>query len=72
MYTLALATASAWARGRLPRAGSTSRWPSGRPRWADDMVVDEKERFLFERMSVPKAVMTLAVPTIVSQVVTMV
>lgn len=36
------------------------------------MVVDEKERFLFERMSVPKAVMTLAVPTIISQVVTMV
>ena len=34
------------------------------------MVVDEKERFLFERMSVPKAVMTLAVPTIASQVVT--
>ena len=36
------------------------------------VVANEKERFLFEKMAVPKAVMTLAVPTIISQVVTMI
>ena len=36
------------------------------------MVIDEGERYLFEKMAVPKAVMTLAIPTIISQIVTMI
>lgn len=36
------------------------------------MVVEESERYLFEQMPVPKAVMTLAIPTIISQIVTMI
>ena len=36
------------------------------------MVIEESERYLFEKMSVPKAVMTLAIPTIISQIVTMI
>ncbi len=36
------------------------------------MVIDESERYLFEKMPVPKAVMTLAIPTIISQIVTMI
>lgn len=36
------------------------------------MVVDEKEKYLFEQMNVPRAVMTLAIPTIISQIVTMI
>ena len=33
---------------------------------------DQSEKYLFECMSVPKAVATLAIPTIISQVVTMI
>ena len=36
------------------------------------MIIDEGERYLFEKMPVPKAVMTLAIPTIISQIVTMI
>ncbi len=36
------------------------------------MVAEESERCLFEKMPVPKAVMTLAIPTIISQIVTMI
>ena len=36
------------------------------------MAMNESERYLFEKMSVPKAVMTLAYPTIISQIVTMI
>lgn len=36
------------------------------------MIIGESDKYLFEQMSVPKAVMTLAIPTIISQVVTMV
>ena len=32
----------------------------------------EQERYLFEEMPVPQAIATLAVPTIISQVVTMI
>ena len=33
---------------------------------------EKKEKYLFESMPVPKAVATLAIPTIISQVVTMI
>lgn len=33
---------------------------------------EQSEKYLFESMSVPKAVATLAIPTIISQVVTMI
>lgn len=33
---------------------------------------EQEEKYLFEEMPVPKAVATLAVPTIISQVVTMI
>ena len=33
---------------------------------------EEAEKYLFEKMPVPKAVATLAIPTIISQVVTMI
>ncbi len=36
------------------------------------MIIGESDKYLFEQMSVPKAVMTLAIPTIISQVVTMI
>lgn len=33
---------------------------------------EDAEKYLFEKMPVPKAVATLAIPTIISQVVTMI
>lgn len=33
---------------------------------------EQSEKYLFEEMPVPKAVATLAIPTIISQVVTMI
>ena len=33
---------------------------------------EQSEQYLFEKMPVPKAVATLAIPTIISQVVTMI
>ena len=39
----------------------------------DGLVMeDQKEKYLFEEMPVPQAVATLAIPTIISQVVTMI
>lgn len=35
-------------------------------------VEEQSERYLFEEMPVPRAVATLAIPTIISQVVTMI
>ena len=35
-------------------------------------VEEQSERYLFEEMPVPRAVTTLAIPTIISQVVTMI
>ena len=39
---------------------------------ASDTMENEEEQYLFEKMPVPRAVATLAVPTIISQVVTMI
>ena len=35
-------------------------------------MIDPSEKYLFEAMPVPKAVATLAIPTIISQIVTMI
>lgn len=37
-----------------------------------DAMEEDAEKYLFEKMPVPKAVATLAIPTIISQVVTMI
>ena len=37
-----------------------------------DAMEEDAEKYLFEKMPVPKAVATLAVPTIISQIVTMI
>ena len=39
---------------------------------ASDTMENEEEQYLFEKMPLPRAVATLAVPTIISQVVTMI
>ena len=37
-----------------------------------DAMEEDAEKYLFEKMPVPKAVATLALPTIISQIVTMI
>ena len=36
------------------------------------MMEEQSEKYLFEEMPVPRAVATLAIPTVISQVVTMI
>lgn len=59
-------------QGRNPAAGKKAGERVFTGKKAMRMTEEEREKYLFEKMPVPKAVAVLAVPTIISQVVTMI